>query len=84
MEARRLVLLGGLVLERYETFWKCARARWLTFLLQSSIMVALYRMVELTSGSISLDGVDISQIGLHTLRNAIASEYNSSWRPFFY
>lgn len=38
-------------------------------------MVALYRMVELTSGSISLDGVDISQIGLHTLRNAMASEY---------
>ncbi|KAF8598170.1 ABC transporter [Ceratobasidium sp. AG-I] len=39
---------------------------------KSSIMVALYRMVELTSGSISLDGVDISQIGLHTLRNAMA------------
>ncbi|KAG9092782.1 hypothetical protein FRC06_011800 [Ceratobasidium sp. 370] len=39
---------------------------------KSSIMVALYRMVELTSGSISLDGVDISQIGLHTLRSNIA------------
>ncbi|CAE6472878.1 unnamed protein product [Rhizoctonia solani] len=39
---------------------------------KSSIMVALYRMVELTSGSISLDGVDIGQIGLHTLRNRIA------------
>ncbi|KAF8756166.1 ABC transporter [Rhizoctonia solani] len=39
---------------------------------KSSIMVALYRMVELTSGSISLDGVDISQIGLHTLRDRIA------------
>ncbi|KAJ1301602.1 hypothetical protein OPQ81_008850 [Rhizoctonia solani] len=39
---------------------------------KSSIMIALYRMVELTSGSISLDGVDISQIGLHTLRNRIA------------
>ncbi|QRW24645.1 ABC transporter transmembrane region [Rhizoctonia solani] len=39
---------------------------------ESSIMVALYRMVELTSGSISLDGVDISQIGLHTLRDRIA------------
>ncbi|CUA69652.1 ABC transporter C family member 12 [Rhizoctonia solani] len=39
---------------------------------KSSIMVALYRMVELTSGSITLDGVDISQIGLHTLRDRIA------------
>ncbi|CCO28288.1 Oligomycin resistance ATP-dependent permease YOR1 [Rhizoctonia solani AG-1 IB] len=39
---------------------------------KSSIMIALYRMVELTSGSISLDGVDISQIGLHTLRDRIA------------
>ncbi|KAG9094212.1 hypothetical protein FS749_012910 [Ceratobasidium sp. UAMH 11750] len=39
---------------------------------KSSIMVALYRMVELTSGSISLDGVDISQLGLHTLRSNIA------------
>ena len=40
---------------------------------QSSIMIALYRLVELTSGSITLDGVDISQIGLHTLRDRIAS-----------
>ena len=47
-------------------------------------MVALYRMVELTSGSISLDGVDISQIGLHTLRNAIASEYNTLLKASFY
>jgi ABC-type multidrug transport system fused ATPase/permease subunit len=39
-------------------------------------MIALYRMVELTSGSISLDGVDISQIGLHTLRDRIASTYH--------
>ncbi|KAH7334391.1 ABC transporter [Rhizoctonia solani] len=39
---------------------------------KSSIMIALYRMVELTSGSISLDGVDISQIGLHALRDRIA------------
>ncbi|CAE6453958.1 unnamed protein product, partial [Rhizoctonia solani] len=39
---------------------------------KSSIMIALYRIVELTSGSISLDGVDISQIGLHTLRDRIA------------
>ncbi|CAE6463976.1 hypothetical protein ACGC1H_006664 [Rhizoctonia solani] len=39
---------------------------------KSSIMIALYRIVELTSGSITLDGVDISQIGLHTLRDRIA------------
>ncbi|CAE7132182.1 unnamed protein product, partial [Rhizoctonia solani] len=39
---------------------------------KSSIMIALYRIVELASGSISIDGVDISQIGLHTLRNRMA------------
>jgi ATP-binding cassette subfamily C (CFTR/MRP) protein 1 len=42
-------------------------------------MVALYRMVELTSGSISLDGVDISEIGLHALRSCIASECVNSY-----
>lgn len=30
---------------------------------KSSIMVALYRMAELNSGSISIDGVDISTLG---------------------
>lgn len=40
---------------------------------KSSIMVALYRLVELNSGSITLDGVDISSIGLADLRTKIAS-----------
>lgn len=35
-------------------------------------MVALYRLVELSSGSITLDGVDISTIGLANLRTKIA------------
>lgn len=39
---------------------------------KSSIMTALYRLVELTSGSIFIDGVDISQIGLSDLRRGLA------------
>ena len=39
---------------------------------KSSIMVALFRIVELLSGSISIDGVDISKIGLDDVRNAIS------------
>lgn len=35
-------------------------------------MVALFRIVELSGGSINIDGVDISQIGLHDLRSALA------------
>ena len=33
---------------------------------------ALYRLVELSSGSVTIDGVDISQIGLTDLRKALA------------
>ncbi|KAI9439890.1 ABC transporter [Lactarius indigo] len=39
---------------------------------KSSIMVALFRIVELVSGSISIDGVDISKLGLNDVRNAIS------------
>ena len=35
-------------------------------------MTALYRLVELSSGSIVIDGVDISTIGLSDVRNALA------------
>ena len=35
-------------------------------------MVALFRLVELSGGSITIDGIDISQIGLHDLRSALA------------
>ncbi|KDR78885.1 hypothetical protein GALMADRAFT_244528 [Galerina marginata CBS 339.88] len=39
---------------------------------KSSIMTALSRIVELTSGSIILDDTDVSAIGLTDLRNALA------------
>ena len=39
---------------------------------KSSIMVALFRIVELVSGSINIDGVDVSKIGLDDIRNAIS------------
>jgi ABC-type multidrug transport system fused ATPase/permease subunit len=35
-------------------------------------MSALYRIVELTSGSISVDGVDISTVGLTSLRSGLS------------
>eukprot|EP00762_Andalucia_godoyi_P000869 ANDGO_03846.mRNA.1 ABC transporter C family member 10 len=38
---------------------------------KSSLLTALFRMTELDSGSILIDGVDISKLGLHTLREAI-------------
>jgi len=34
-------------------------------------MLALFRIVELTEGSILVDNVDIAQIGLHDLRRRI-------------
>ncbi|KAI9439887.1 ABC transporter [Lactarius indigo] len=39
---------------------------------KSSIMVALFRVVDLVSGSINIDGVDISKLGLNDVRNAIS------------
>ena len=39
---------------------------------KSSIMTALYRLVELSSGSIQIDGVDISKVGLEQLRKGLA------------
>ncbi|GJE88588.1 ABC transporter C family protein [Phanerochaete sordida] len=39
---------------------------------KSSLMLALFRIVELSGGSITVDGVDISKIGLNDLRTKIA------------
>lgn len=39
---------------------------------KSTIMHALYRMTELTSGSIEIDGIDISTLGLHELRSRLS------------
>lgn len=39
---------------------------------KSSIMVALYRLVELQSGSISIDGIDIKSLGLNNLRSKLS------------
>lgn len=39
---------------------------------KSSIMIALFRMAELSGGSIKIDGVDVSKIGLNDLRSGIS------------
>ncbi|KAL4994641.1 P-loop containing nucleoside triphosphate hydrolase protein [Aspergillus recurvatus] len=39
---------------------------------KSSIMSALFRLTELSSGSITIDGIDISMIGLQDLRSRLA------------
>ncbi|KAH0542222.1 hypothetical protein FGG08_003344 [Glutinoglossum americanum] len=39
---------------------------------KSSIMTTLFRLVELSDGSITIDGIDISSIGLHDLRSRLA------------
>jgi len=39
---------------------------------KSSIMSTLFRLVELSAGSITIDGLDISTIGLHDLRSRLA------------
>ncbi len=38
---------------------------------KSSMMLALFRMYELSDGEITIDGVNTSTIGLHTLRRAM-------------
>jgi len=40
---------------------------------KSTIMATLYRLVELTSGQIMIDNLDISKLGLSDLRSKIAS-----------
>ena len=39
---------------------------------KSSIIAALLRLVELSNGNITVDGIDISSIGLTDLRSRVA------------
>jgi len=39
---------------------------------KSSLMLAMFRIVELSSGSINIDGIDISTIGLKDLRSKVS------------
>jgi ATP-binding cassette subfamily C (CFTR/MRP) protein 4 len=39
---------------------------------KSSLITALFRLVDLSGGCIQIDGVDTSQIGLHDLRSKIS------------
>lgn len=39
---------------------------------KSSIMVALYRLTELERGSITIDGIDTRELGLHDLRSRLS------------
>ena len=39
---------------------------------KSSILQALFRLCEIEQGTITLDGVDIRHVGLHTLRKSLA------------
>lgn len=39
---------------------------------KSTILSTLFRLTEISGGSITIDGVDISQIGLHRLRSSLA------------
>ena len=39
---------------------------------KTSLMAALFRLIELSSGSIRIDGLDVSRIGLYDLRSRIS------------
>lgn len=39
---------------------------------KSSLVQALFRLIEAEEGSICIDGVDVSQIGLRDLRSSLA------------
>lgn len=38
---------------------------------KSSLTLALFRIIESAGGSINIDGIDISKLGLHTLRQRL-------------
>lgn len=35
---------------------------------KSSILQSLFRLIDLSNGTVEIDGVDIKEVGLHTLR----------------
>ena len=35
---------------------------------KSSLLQAIFRLIEIEEGSIEIDGIDIRSVGLHTLR----------------
>ncbi len=39
---------------------------------KSSLMLALFRLIDVTSGRVLLDGVDVAKIGLDALRSQLA------------
>ena len=38
---------------------------------KSSLTLALFRIIEAAHGNITIDGVDVSEIGLHDLRSKV-------------
>jgi len=50
---------------------------------KSSLMLALFRIVEIYEGSVIIDGLDVSTIGLHDLRSRLAISEDPSFLIFF-
>jgi len=51
---------------------------------KSSLMLALFRIVEIYEGSVIIDGLDVSTIGLHDLRSRLAISEDPSFLIFFF
>lgn len=51
---------------------------------KSSLTLALFRIIEAAGGSIIIDGLDISKLGLHTLRSKLTVSFCSLFhRKYF-
>merc|ERR1719162_2539864 len=46
---------------------------------KSSLLSVLFRLTEPTSGSITIDGIDLSKLGLHDARGALSIIPQSPW-----